>query len=77
MGLQSQSSDRKNEILANLLFAQRAKSSENRGISLTDWRLGVEFTINSDLQLVQVLHLLLHIVQEATHENLISTVAPQ
>ena len=37
----------------------------------------MEFTIKGDLQLVQVLHLLLHIVQEATHENLISTVEPQ
>ena len=37
----------------------------------------MEFTIKGDLQLVQVLHLLLRIVQEATHENLISTVGPQ
>ena len=69
-----QSSDRKNEILGKLLFSQRAKSSGSRGISSTYWSLGEKFTVKGDLQLIQVLHLLLHVVQEATRDNLISTV---
>lgn len=67
------SPDRKNGIRANLL-ARRAKSSRSRGSSSTYWSLGEEFTIKGDLQLLQVLHLLLHIIQETMSDNLISTV---
>lgn len=69
-----QSSDQKNEILTNLLLAWKAKSSRSRGSSSTHWSLAEEFTIKGDLQLILVLHLLLHVVQEAMHDHLISTV---